>query len=312
MDIESALRANGGLATTGQLLTTMSRKRLAVLVKAGRLIRVCRGVYGLHEPDVFEQLAALDLLAREPIVACMSTAAALYGFDTEGNSRLHILDPGVRMRPSAGLMVHQRVGAPLRRVEGRLATAPSWTAIEVARSLPRRRSLATLDAALHVRACSRGELDAAIREQKGRRGIVRVRQLILHADGRAESPMESETRLVFIDNKVPKPDLQYNITDDYGKLWRVDFAWPEAMVYAEYDSVQWHLGREALLHDRLKTARLQEFGWLGIPITVDDVRGDPVGLADRLKYHLANRRKGAQIAPELGALTSARANLSAP
>lgn len=102
MDIESALRASGGLATTGQLLTTMNRKRLAGLVKLGRLIRVCRGVYGLHEPDVLEQLAALDLLAREPIVVCMSTAAALYGFDTERAARLHILDPGVRMRPSGG------------------------------------------------------------------------------------------------------------------------------------------------------------------------------------------------------------------
>lgn len=254
MDIESALRANGGLATTAQLLTTMTRKRLAWLVKSGRLIRVCHGVYGLNEPGVFEQLAALDLLAREPIVACLGTAAALYGFDTERSSRLHILDPGVRMRPSAGLMVHQRIGAPLRRVDGRLATAPAWTVIEVARSLPRPRGLATLDAALHIRACSRGELDAAIREQKGRRGIVKVRELIVHADGRAESPMESETRLAFIDNQVPKPDLQYSIVDEYGNLWRVDFAWPEAMVYAEYDSVQWHLGRDALLHDRQKTA----------------------------------------------------------
>lgn len=296
MDIESALRTNGGLATTGQLLTIMTRKRLAGLVKAGRLIRVCHGVYGLSEPDALGQLAALDLVAREPIVACMGTAAALYGFDTECTARLHILDPGVRMRPSSGLMVHQRAGAPLRRVEGRLATSPAWTAVEVARSLPRPRSLATLDAALHIRACSRGELDAAIREQKGRRGIVRVRGLIGHADGRAESPMESETRLVFIDYQVPKPDLQYTIVDDYGRVWRVDFAWPEAMVFAEYDSVQWHLGREALLHDRTKTARLQECGWLAIPVTVDDVRGDPAGLSDRLKYHLASRRRSTQIA----------------
>ncbi|WP_287033073.1 hypothetical protein [Mycobacterium sp.] len=307
MDIESALQANGGLATTRQLLTIMTRKRLEVLVKAGNLIRVCRGVYGLSEPDMLTQLAALDLLSREPIVACMGTAAALYGFDTERSSRLHILDPGVRMRPSAGLMVHQRVGAPLRRVEGRLATAPAWTVIEVARSLPRPRALATLDAALHIRACSTGELDAATREQKGRRGIVKVRELICYADGRAESPMESETRLVFIDNQVPKPELQYSIVDQYGKLWRVDFAWPEAMVFAEYDSVQWHLGREALMHDRQKTARLQECGWLSIPVTVDDVRDDPVGLADRLKFHLASRRVSPQISTDLGAYASARA-----
>src|SRR5271170_6295862 len=168
MDIESVLLDRGGLATARELLTILSRKRLAGLVKAGRLFRVYHGVYAAEEPDILGKLAALDLVAGQSIVACMSTAAALYGFDTESISRLHILDPGVRMRPSTSLMVHQRVGAPLRRVEGRLATAPAWTVIEVARTLRRPRALATIDAALHVGACTRGELDAVIREQKGR------------------------------------------------------------------------------------------------------------------------------------------------
>jgi very-short-patch-repair endonuclease len=286
VDIERVLLARGGLATTRELLTILTRKRLAGMVKAGRLIRVCHGVYATSEPDVFGKLAALDLSAGQPIVACMGTAAALYGFDTESTSCTHILDPGVRMRPSTGLMVHQRIGAPLRRVEGRLATAPAWTAVEVARTMRRPRALATLDAALQVGACTKGELGAAIREQKGRRGIVRVRELIRYADGRAESPMESEARLVFIDHRLPLPELQYHIVDRYGRSWRVDFAWPDAMIVAEYDSVQWHVGRDALVHDRLKTARLQECGWTTIPMTVADIRADAVGLVDRITYHL--------------------------
>jgi len=290
VDIESVLLASGGLATTSQLLTLTSPKRLAGFVKSGRLIRVYHGVYAASEPDAFGKLAALDLVAGQPIVACMGTAAALYGFDTESTSRLHILDPGVRMRPSGGTMVHQRIGAPLRRVEGRLATSPAWTAIEVARALRRPRALATLDAALHISACTRGELDATIREQKGRRGIVMVRDVVAHADSRAESPMESEARLVFIEGGLPMPELQYSIVDRHGRLWRVDFAWPEAMVYAEYDSVEWHLGREALLHDRLKTARLQERGWTGIPMTVDDIRRDPIGLVARINSHIMRPR----------------------
>lgn len=285
MDIESALRGRGGLATTRELLTVMSRKRLAGLVKTGILFRVCHGVYAVEEPDVLGKLTALDLVAGQPIVACMGTAATLYGFDTEGTSRLHILDPGVRMRPSTSLMVHQRVGAPLRRVEGRLATAPAWTVIEVARTLRRPRALAILDAALHVGACTRGELDAVIREHKGRRGIVKVRELLGYADGRAESPMESEARLVFIDNRLPMPELQYRIADCYGRIWRVDFAWPKAKVVAEYDSIEWHTGRDALLHDRLKTARLQECGWTTIPMTVSDIRLDPIGLIARINSH---------------------------
>jgi hypothetical protein len=290
MDIESVLLASGGLATTAELLTVTTRKRLAGFVKAGRLIRVCHGVYALEEPDILGKLAALDLVAGQRIVACMGTAAALYGFDTENTSRVHILDPGVRMRPSRNLMVHQRIGAPLRRVEGRLATAPAWTVVEVARTLRRPRALATLDAALHVGACTAAELHATIAQQGGRRGIVKVRELIGCADGRAESPMESEARLVFLDARLPMPELQYAIVDRFGRVWRVDFAWPEAFLVAEYDSIEWHVGRERVLHDRLKTARLQECGFTTIPMTVDDIRRDPVGLADRVNYHLQRHR----------------------
>ncbi|OBF89026.1 hypothetical protein A5791_17215 [Mycobacterium sp. 852002-51163_SCH5372311] len=280
----------GGFATTAQLLTLLSRQELDVQVKKGGLIRVWYGVYAAAEPDLLGRLRALDLFMGRHAVACMGTAAALYGFDTENTSRVHVLDPGIRMRPSTKLMVHQRSGAPLRRVEGRLATAPAWTVIEVARTLRRPRALATLDAALRISACTAGELHAAIREQKGRRGIVKVRQLIGYADGRAESPMESEARLVFIDGGLPMPELQYEIVDRRGKRWRVDFAWPQARVVAEYDSLQWHMGPDALLHDRLKTARLQECGWTIVPMTVDDIRGDPFGLTIRINGELSTPR----------------------
>lgn len=278
------------MATTSQLLAVASRKRLAGLVKCGKLIRVCHGVYMATEPEMSDRLAAAELMVSQRVVACMGTAAALYGFDTEATAQLHVLDPGIRMRPSPGLMVHQRIGAPLQRVRGRLATTPAWTAVEVARTLRRPRALATLDAALHVGACSRVELESAIREQRGRRGIVKVRELCRYADGRAESPMESEARLVFIDSRLPVPELQYSILDRRGRRWRVDFAWPDAMVIAEYDSVEWHVGRAALLHDRLKTARLQECGWTTIPMTVDDIRRDPVGLVARINGHLMKPR----------------------
>lgn len=279
----------------------ISHKMLRSLVRAGKLIRVWRGVYSQNPPDVYGRLAGLDLIARESIVACMNTAADLYGFNTEPDEVVHILDPGVRMRPTKKLMVHQRIGAPLRRVNGRLATAPAWTAVELARTLRRPRALAVLDAALHANVCSRDELTVAIGEQRGRRGIVHVRDLVAHADGRAESAMESETRLVFIDGGLPPPELQYEIVDRYGKLWRVDFAWPDAMLAAEYDSAEWHANPDAFRHDRMKTSRLQECGWLHMPIVIDDVRRHPAELVERIFAHLATGAEQTQKYPRIGA-----------
>jgi hypothetical protein len=284
--LEAIFAANGGVASTRELLTVLSRKGLEVSVRAGKLVRVRRGVYSLMPPGVPTRVAALDLASGTHIVACMHTAAGMYGFATELDDRLHILDPGIRMRPAADLMVHQRLGAPLTKIHGRLATAPAWTAVEIARTLPRPRALAVLDAALHAQCCTPADLSAAVGEQKGRRGIVHVRELVELADGRAESPMESEARLVFIDGGLPPPKLQFEIVDLHGKLWRVDFAWPEYKVLAEYDSVEWHANPEGWKHDRMKTARLQECGWTTVPMVVDDVRRYPYELVSRIFGHL--------------------------
>lgn len=136
-DALTILEKAGGFATTAQLLTVMTRQQLDVQVKNGGLVRVWYGVYAAQEPDLLGRLAALDVFMGGHAVACLGTAAALYGFDTENTVAIHMLDPGVRMRPTVGLMVHQRVGARLQRVSGRLATAPAWTAVEVARQLRR-------------------------------------------------------------------------------------------------------------------------------------------------------------------------------
>ncbi|EHB58394.1 hypothetical protein MycrhDRAFT_0830 [Mycolicibacterium rhodesiae JS60] len=280
------LHATGGLATTTQLLAMMSRQQLDTQVRKGALVRVWSGVYATRKPTMTDRLAALDLLMGQEAVACLGTAATLYGFDTESTTAIHVFDDGTRLRPTVGLLVHQRRGAPIRRITGRLATTPAWTAVEVARQLSRPRALATLDAALHSTWCTHDELKRAVDEQRGRRGIVVVRQLLDLADGRAESAMESEARLVMIDHGLPLPELQYEIRGRDGRLRRVDFAWPDARVAAEYESIEWHVGRDEMLRDKKRFARIQETGWTVIPIIGHDVRFDPYGLADRIRFHL--------------------------
>lgn len=220
--LQHLFRTGGGYVTTATLLQVMTRQQLDVKVRQGKLIRVWHGVYAPTEPDYFGKLVSLDTYIGQHAVACMGTAAALYGFDTEGTTTVHILDPSRRIRPAVGLMVHQRLGAPLQRVDGRLATAPAWSAVEIARTLRRPRALATLDAALHTGLCTPAQLVEAATQQSGRRGIVAVRGLLALADGRAESPMESEARLVMHDNGLPRPELQFVINGRWEMLTTVE------------------------------------------------------------------------------------------
>ena len=290
-DLAALFDSQHGVATTAQILAVTSRRHLEMLLNCAAVERIWHGVYSLGGAETQQRQCGLDLMCGEMVAICLGTAAHAYGFDTENTAELHVLNPpGHQMRPAPGLVVHRRDGAPLTTVAGRPATTAPWTAIEVARSLPRRRALATLDAALRSGCCDPRALRSAAAAQAGRRGIVKVRRLLTLADGRAESPMESEARLVMIDGGLPTPVLQHEVVDARGRLRRLDFAWPEQWVAAEYDSDEWHAGADALRRDREKLAALQDLGWTVVPIVADDVRRRPQVLVDRIGGHLSRAR----------------------
>lgn len=283
-DLDDLLNGQVGVATTGQLLTVLSRSQLDTRIQRGDLVKVWPGVYSRVEPDLLVRLRGLDLRAGEPVALCLSSAAAAHGFDTEGVDDLHVLNP-VRhqLRNSDGLVVHRRDGAPLSEVEGRPVTEPGWTAVEVARGLRRPRALATLDAALRSGTCDRHDLVRAVMKQAGRRGIVNVRDLVPLADAAAESPMESEARLMMIDGGLPRPELQYELVDRSGRLWRLDFAWPSVKLAVEYDGFDWHSDPESFRRDRQKRAALRELEWNVMSIVSDDVRRRPYDTVRQIK-----------------------------
>lgn len=290
-DLDILLATQGGVATTAQLLELLGRARFESGVARGEFVSVWTGIYGRTEPDVLMRLRGLDLRASEPVAICLGTAAAAYGFDTENTVDLHVLNPdGHQLRSSDGLVVHRREGAPLSTVDARPATEPGWTAVEVARSLRRPRALATLDAALRSRTCDRRQLREVAGRQAGRRGIVKVRELIPLAAAEPESPMESEARLAMLDGGLPPPALQYEIVDRNWQTWRVDFAWPDQLVAVEYDGFDWHSGPDDLRRDRQKRAALREVGWTVLSIVADDVRRRSWDMVRRIDAELARPR----------------------
>ena len=68
------MKQAGGIATTRQLLTVMTRQQLDVQVRNGNLIRVWYGVYTTEQPDLLGRLAALDVFMGKKAVCCMDTA----------------------------------------------------------------------------------------------------------------------------------------------------------------------------------------------------------------------------------------------
>jgi hypothetical protein len=139
-ELSAVFAAQGGVATFSQILAHMSRRGMQRRLRSAELVKILPGIYSLGAPDVFTRLCGLDLGCGERVAVCLSTAAAIFGFDTEGVTGLHVLNPeGHNLRNHAGLRVHRRQGAPLTSYRGRPLTQPRWTAVEVARSLHRPR-----------------------------------------------------------------------------------------------------------------------------------------------------------------------------
>lgn len=285
--LRALFAAHNGVANFRSLNALLTRREIRRMLRSRQLTKVLPGIYALAPPDTRLLLSALDLLCGKPVVACMFTAAVVFGFNIEDVADVHVLNPdGHRLRARPGLAVHRRDGAPVIVFYGRPVTEPAWTAVEVACSLPRPRALATLDAALRSTTCDRASLEAAADAQHGRRGIAVVRDLIALASPLAESPMESEGRLVMIDGGITDFVEQYEVIDRDGRLWRVDFAVLAAKSAIEYDGFDYHKSPADLAHDREKDNALREAGWTVLHLTADDVRRHPEVMLRRIRRHL--------------------------
>ena len=273
------LDAHQHVASTHDVLRWHTSHGLRTMLGNGELVRVWRGVFSncVPEPNLAIRLHGLDLALGFPVAVCSHTAAELHGFAVDLAADVHVLAGRPRAgaeRP--GVVVHRGLARPLCAVGGRACTSVPWTAVDVARSLSRPRALATLDSALRTGRCTVGDLADVVQAQRGLRGVAKLGRLIEVADGLAESPMESEARLVLHDGGLPRPVLQHELRDRRGRVvHRLDMAWPWAKVAVEYSGVEWHSSRESLQRDHARAAWITGQGWRTLSLTLPDVRGHP-------------------------------------
>ena len=112
-------------------------------------------------------------------------------------------------------------------------TSLARTVVDIARSSSRRSAVVTGDAALR-RGLSRTELAGVLDECATWSDVGKARPAIGFMDPRAESALESLSRVVFDERDVPAPELQVEVTVSAIK-YRVDFLWREARLIGEAD-----------------------------------------------------------------------------
>ncbi len=108
------------------------------------------------------------------------------------------------------------------------------------------------------------------------------------ASPRAESPPESWTRLLLIEQGFPLPEVNFSILSPVGReLYRLDLAWPLLRIAVEYDGHAVHAGREE--QDEARDEDLRRRGWIVVHVRAADLAEPSRDVLAELRAAFARR-----------------------
>jgi hypothetical protein len=239
-------------------------------LRVGRWEAPTRGVYWTR-PDAVASLA--DQVVRRAIASTMTceratishaAAGLIFGLPTLRIPHRACLSvpAGTALRALADVHLHRATLVPEDLHPGFRITSVARTVLDIAREDGVESGLVLADAALRANMLEHAQLLAALERcagWPGRRSAARVAAL---CDGRAESVLETLSRLRFHDRGLPAPELQVEIADHHGQfVARVDFLWPEHGVVGEADgNLKYDAGREAIVAERRRQQQLEDLG----------------------------------------------------
>lgn len=274
----------------------MTRAEIRRLVRRGEWTAPRRGVLCVvaapadlrdprphgRSPEI--EATALALVRPESVIS-EDSAAALWGLPLLRRPAR----PSITMRgsdgggqPAANAHAAALVESEIGRWLGVWLTRPARTVVDVARNFGVRAGLVAADAALHEGLTTRRALELEVRRETGWPGVRAARRVVELADPRAESPLESLTRLLAIDHGLPTPQLQVWIDTDRG-AYRVDALWADRRVVLEADGMIKYGTSGELAREKLRQEALERAGYRVVRVLWDDVWRSPERTAARIR-----------------------------
>jgi hypothetical protein len=234
-----------------------------------------------------EIAAAALALARPDLVASSESAVAMWGlpllFTPErpcGTMRSGNGGGQSDANAHAAALAESEIG----RWFGVDVTVPSRSIVDLARNHGVRAGLVAADAALHERITTEAALQLAVLRARGWPGVRAARRVVELADARAESPLESLTRLLVIDHGLPVPELQIWVETDEGMV-RVDGIWLDRNVVLEVDGLLKYKAEDAFPNEKLRQEALERAGYRVVRVMWRDLK-TPERTAERIRTAL--------------------------
>ena len=269
-----ATRRDGVLERRDLTALGLSESAIDHRIRAGRLIRLYRGVYTVGHAALTElgRLRAALIAAGPHAVLSHWTAAWLWKLIPSPPSVVDVTVTRKGRRSRSGLRVHEtRRPIDVRTLHSLPLTAPLRTLVDLAPSLARHELERMCAEALVLKLVTNEELDAA--------GILDP-DLIAPTRSRFERTFLAEVRKA----GLPRPIAGHPIGP-----YTADFAWPAERVVVETDGWGFHGNRIAFEDDRERDAFLAARGWVVVRVTWRRLRTRPTVVMVQLAQTLAHR-----------------------
>ncbi|HEY5049956.1 MAG TPA: type IV toxin-antitoxin system AbiEi family antitoxin domain-containing protein, partial [Acidothermaceae bacterium] len=205
-----------------------TRGLIRYLVSTGRWLVLRRGVYC----DIALSERADPVWLHATAASLVMTAGSAISHETAGTlcelpvGQRHAGSPTTARQPPTIYLTHPPASRHARRghpgviervaalppshlayFQGLLITGAARTVVDLARFRPYAEGVAIADAALHLEITTNAQLVAVRDACRSWPGINRASKVIEFADGAAESPLESRSRVAFALGGLPTPTL---------------------------------------------------------------------------------------------------------
>ncbi len=156
-------------------------------------------------------------------------------------------------------------------LDGLRITAPLRTAFDLARTRSLRGGVIAIDRLASLGVINLEEFRASLGRYRGVPGVRRAREVAALADGRAESPPESVTRMIWLDAGLPRPQANVEVRDGAERfVARVDLLDPRSRLAVEYDGAH-HATAAQRSRDSARELALEALGYIVVKVTAADL-----------------------------------------
>lgn len=259
--------------------------------------RLYRNVYLPRSVPITAALRARAawLYSGERCVLTGFSAAALHGSKWINQAEPAEVIRAAHFRAPAGMLVHNcRIADDEVLTIDRMRVAtPARAAFDLGRRLGRRDAVVALDALCNATGLPPAAVALLAGRHAGMRGVGRLRRVLDLVDGGAQSPPETDTRLVIVDAGLPRPQTQIPIVEQGREIAYADLGWRAWSVLVEYDGDHHWLDRAQRAWDIERLARVEAHGWTVVRVGAELLYDRPRTLVERVRTKL--RAAGAPV-----------------